>query len=65
MSEDCFSWTVFLMECGCWSPAPFSEGVMVWSAVCDRGISWSYSLFSANFHQHVNIYCPKLNDDAG
>ena len=33
------------MSCSCNCSLPLPHGAMVWSAVCDCGISWSYSLF--------------------
>ena len=36
---------VFLMSCGCLCSMYLPHGTMGWSAVCDYGISWSYSFF--------------------
>ena len=39
----CFAWFVFLVSCdGC---VALPRGAIGLSAVCDRGISWLYSLF--------------------
>ena len=38
----CFTLFVFLVHCEFY--VAFPRGVVCWSAVCDCGISWSYSL---------------------
>ena len=40
----CITLVVFLMSCGYWCSVALLGGDMGWSAVCDYGISWSYSL---------------------
>ena len=38
------AYNVFLMSRGCYCSLPLPQGVVCWSAVCERVISWSYSL---------------------
>ena len=40
----CFTYIVFLVLLGYYRSLPLHQGAMGWSAVCDCGISWSYSL---------------------
>ena len=40
----CFALIVFLMSCDCKCSVSLPHNVVDWSAVCDCGISWSYSL---------------------
>ena len=39
----CFAFVVFWVSCHCCRSLPFPR--LVWSKVCDCGISWSYSIF--------------------
>ena len=40
----CFALIAFLMAISCYCSLPFPHGAVGWSAVCDWGISWLYSL---------------------
>ena len=40
----CLTLIVFLLPCGSWFSVSLSRGAVDWPAVCDCGISWSYSL---------------------
>ena len=40
-----FTVIVFLLSCGCYCSVFLPQGFLGWSAVCDCGISWSYSLY--------------------
>ena len=40
----CFTLIVYLVFCDCYCSVALSYGVVGWSAVCDCGISLSYSL---------------------
>ena len=41
----CFAFIVLQMSCYCKCSVALPLTAMSWSAVCDCGISWSYSLF--------------------
>ena len=41
----CFAFIVLRMSCYCKSFVTLPHGAVGWSALCDCGISWSYSLF--------------------
>ena len=41
---DGFSLIVYFMSCDCLCSVALPRGSVGWSAVCDCGISWSYSL---------------------
>ena len=50
---------VFWMPCYCKCPVALPQGAVGWSAVCDCGISWSYSLtfwLSNCQGQHCSFY---------
>ena len=40
----CFVLIVFLMSCDCYCSVALPHAAVGWSAVCDCGISWTYSL---------------------
>ena len=42
----CFTLIVFLLPCGCWCSVSLPHIAEGRFAVCDCGITWSYSLFS-------------------
>ena len=42
--RDCVTCIVFLMSYDSYCSFPFPPGAVDWSAVCDCGISWSYTL---------------------
>ena len=43
--DGCFALNILQMSCYCKCSVTLSHGTMGWSALCDRGISLSYSLF--------------------
>ena len=45
----CFTLIVVLMSCQCWCSVVLPHCAMGWSAVCDLGISFSYSLTILSF----------------
>ena len=47
---------VFLMTCICWCSVAITRDAICWSAVCDSGIPWSYSLtFLEIFSGHKSV----------
>ena len=67
--DRCFSLIVFLLVCVCYSSKPLSYGAVGWSAVCDCGISWSYSLLFWSFHVYYNqnrsaLLCKLVSDNS-
>ena len=40
----CFTFSFFLISCDCLCSVALPRGALGWSAYCDYGISWSYSL---------------------
>ena len=40
----CFALIVYMFSCGCWCSVPLPRGAVVWTVICDIGISWSHTL---------------------
>ena len=53
-SLDCFTFIVFLMSSDCYCSLPLPHSALSWSAVCDCGISWLYSLLLLNKNNSPN-----------
>ena len=56
----CFTTIVLLLSCDCICSVSFPYGAMGWFAVCDFGISWSYT-FTFNILPEVTL--ARLLDD--
>ena len=51
----CFALVAFLMSCVSWCSVSTPHPAVGWSALCDSGISWTYSLFE---HGKVDVRKP-------
>ena len=58
LRADCFTLTVFLIFCGNHYFVTLPHCVVGWSAVCDCGTSWSYSLAFMNTVVFNTCYIP-------
>ena len=47
------NYLIWLMSCFCLCSVSLPHGAVGLSAVCDYGISWSYSLFFVVIHNHL------------
>ena len=56
-----------ILSYGCYQALPLPGGAVCWSAVCDSGISWSYSLTFKTYIFCTVLYCKNnitFSDDA-